>query len=225
MTASTYPATMPPAGTVIGVVGGRPVYAVAGGSEAPPEPTPKTFSQDDLNNVSTRSRDEGKRQGKTEAEQQVATDLGVSVEEAKRIIAESKRRSDEQKSEAERAKDAADAEKKAAADEKKAAASERHDTKLERFLLRAGVEAKLLARALRSLNEVEIGADDAVIEKAVGDLKKDVPGLFGEADKEPAPEGDPGKPPAKPSTGGKSKIDEGRERARKMGWSKETNAA
>lgn len=146
----------------------------AGGGE-------RTLTQADVDRIVSQRVNETK----TATERQVAESLGVSIDEAKRIIAEAKEQEDAQKTEAQRAREAADAEKAAAAEEKKTAASDRHAAKVERALLRAGVtdedDEKLDKRLTRlsRLIDVEVGADEAAIKAAVDALKVEEPALFG----------------------------------------------
>lgn len=193
-----------------------------GGAEGgnPPAPAPKTFTQEEVSAMLTREKDQGKRA----AEEAIAKQLGVSIEDAKKLIADAKKREDAEKSEAQKAREAADAEKAEAERNKSEAARERHATRVERALLRALPkdldDDKLDARVskLTRLIDVEVGADDAAIKAAVEELRKEWPELFptngsGNGGKNPPPPGDPkGKPPT-PKVGNDA-YNKGLERAK-----------
>lgn len=186
--------------------------------------TEKTLPQSEVDRIVQGRVGETKRQ----TEEAIAKQLGVSVEEAKRIIDEHQKQSDADKTEAQRERDAAAAERTKAEAEKTAAAKERHDAAVERALLRAlpkdledDALDKKVARISRMI-DVEVGADAAAIAKAVADLKTDEPLLFGEAAPEgdgndgkgkKIPDGDPkGKPPVKKQ--GEDRFALGQERAK-----------
>lgn len=174
----------------------------------------KTFTQAEVNAMMAREKDQGARS----AAEQLAKDLGTSVEEAKAIIKEHHDRVEGEKSEAQKARDAADKEKAEAEKAKSEAAQERHEAKVERLLLRAGLdpgdEDKRLTRAMRMI-DIEVGAEDTVVQAAVDDIKKDEPGWFGEGVKSKPKNSDPKGTPPKP------KVDEdgysrGQARAKQM---------
>jgi DNA-binding transcriptional MerR regulator len=147
----------------------------------------------------------------------IAKDLGVSLEDAKRIIKESQDQSDAQKTEAQRAREAADREKADAETEKQAAAQERHDARVEKLLVRAlprDLDDDVLDKRVTKLGrllDVEVGADEATIKTAIDGLCKEWPELFPTDENEGSngngngtgkvPSGDPkGKPaPKKPA--------------------------
>lgn len=186
------------------------------------DPPPKTFSQDDVNRIAARE----KEQGRQAAAQSLADDLGVSLEEAKTIIKEHRDRSEAEKSEAQRAKEAADREKAEAAEEKKAAARERHETKVERRLIRAGVpdDEEGLKRVMRMVT-VEVGASDDDLQAEIDSIKTQFPTLFGTGEggggRGRAPSGDPPGSPPKPK-GGESRYARGVERAKARSGRKTT---
>lgn len=149
----------------------------AGGGKGGEGEGGQTFTQADLDRIATRE----KAQGRRAAEDDIAKDLGVSLDEAKRILAEARERDEKQKTEAQRAKEAADAEKAAAEAAKAEAARERHEARVERALVAAGVsDDKRLGRLAR-LIEVEVGAELDDVKAAVADLHKEMPELFGAA--------------------------------------------
>lgn len=165
---------------------------------------------------------------KDATEKRIASDLGVPLEEAKRLIAEAKKREDDEKSDAQREKEAAAAEKAAAEAAKGESARAQHSAKVEREILRHVnlkdekgkdldddvIDAKV-ARIAR-LVDVEVGAEADAIKAAVKTLKDEEPSLFGAAASgkggTPPPTGDPqGTPPKQ--TGAEGAFDKGKKRA------------
>lgn len=205
-----------------------PVVSGGDGSEGDPPPAdppkappvgdlPRSFSQAELDAVASREKDQGKRA----AEQAIATQLGVSIEDAKKIITAAKERDDADKSEAQKAREAADREKAAAESEKQQAARERHETRVERMLIRAGVDPsndKRLNRALRTM-EVEIGAEEKAISAAIEDLKKEEPAWFAATPVGDPPKGKPSDPPGTPPRQAQSEdaYTRGMDRAKRVG--------
>lgn len=169
---------------------GTPPAGSGGGNDA------RTFSQAELDRIATREKEQGKQAGMRE----VAETLGVSIDEAKRIIAEKKSADEEQKTEAQRARDAAEAEKTAAIQAKADAEAERHATRIERALVRSGLAVpdkdgdEFISSAVK-LVPAEVGADDDAIKAAVDKLKTTVPALFGAA-QGGGTHSDPGRGPA-----------------------------
>lgn len=146
---------------------------------------------------------------KKATEERIATELGVPITEAKALIAEARKKADAEKSEAQKEQEAARAEREESAKSKAEAQQERLAARIERTLIRAGLVVtddekgdRQLARALR-LIDVDSDADADAIKKAVGDLKEDMPSLFGEKESESntGRRSDPtGKPPGKKAT-------------------------
>lgn len=160
-------------------------------------------------------------QTKRQTEEAIAKQLGVSVDEAKRIIQEHAKASDKDKSEAQLAREKADREAVEAETAKGEAAQERHNAAIERALIKvlpkdlddAQLDAKV-ARLARLL-DVEIGADADKIKQAVEALKKEEPLMFGVPDSNgtKVPDSDPaGKPPVK--KGSDDAFSRGAERAK-----------
>jgi hypothetical protein len=194
------------------------------GGTTPPEgggtgTVEKTFTQAEVNAMVQGRVGETKRS----TEEAVAKDLGVSLEEAKRIIKASQDAADKDLTEAQLARKKADEEAAASKTAQEAAAKERHDAAVERALLRALPKDlededldKKLARVTRML-DVEVGADAAAITKAVADLKKDEPLLFGASDGDGkgggAPDSDIKGKPA-PRKGSEDAFARGQERAK-----------
>lgn len=143
------------------------------GTEAQPG---KTFTQDEVNQIATRES----RAAARKASADLATELGMTVEEAKKILKTQADAEASKLSEADKAKKEAET-AKAEADRLKAeAAVERHTARVERLLGKAGVDEKVLAKAARLL-DIETGAEADEIEKAIDALKGDVPALFAPA--------------------------------------------
>jgi hypothetical protein len=151
--------------------------AGAGGEGGEGKPAPKTFSQEDMNATVARAESAAK----TKAQADLAAALGVSVEEAKQIIADRKATDDAKKSEAERAAEAAKTAQTEAENLRREAATERHHARLERALSKAGLDvdnAPMLRAGLAAL-DVPTDADADAVKAAVDKLKTDAPALFG----------------------------------------------
>jgi hypothetical protein len=157
----------------------------------------KTFTQADVDKAASARAAEAKRKATSD----LAEQLGVSVDEAKKIIAASKSAEDAQKTEAQRAKEAADAAKLEADAAKAEAAAERMAARIERALLKNHVRDDCLDDSL-ALLKVDADASPEEITAAVAAFAERRPEFFGTADegeskRTPAP-GDPkGKPTPK----------------------------
>lgn len=154
---------------------------------------------------------------KTKAQAQtlrkVAEDLGMSVDDAKQLITDHKAAIEASKTDLQREKDAADVARKEADADKQTVAQERHDLRVEKALLKAGVDP-VKAEKARRLVDAEVGSDQASIDVAVESVKADFPSIF-EADKETknkVPSGTPGGPPPKKLTP-EGALDRGKQRA------------
>ncbi|MGI8425444.1 MAG: hypothetical protein ACR2M4_02380 [Actinomycetota bacterium] len=150
-----------------------------------------------------------KAQGKWSARKEIEEQLGLSFEDADKLIKEARAAQDAEKSEAQKAKEEADREKALAVKEKADAAAERHSIKVERALMIAGVNPVKVAHIAR-LVDAEPGADDDAIKAAIEAVKTSIPELFAAPanDHRPTPvSGDPlGTPPRnKPSEDAYSK--------------------
>lgn len=193
--------------------GGGQQGGQGGGGQGDPPDSPRTFTQEELDRIATRE----KQRGEQAAQRQVAEDLGVSLDEAKRIITEHRTREESEKSEAQKARDQAEKEKADAEKAKADAARERYDTRVERALLRAGVpddEGKL--DRVKRMVTAEVDADQDAISADVAQLKEDFPQLFAQQQSNGggrAPSGDPPGNPPKPK-GGDDPLKRGAERAK-----------
>lgn len=158
----------PGAGGQGGAGGGTEPAAPAGG---------KTFTQDDLNRIATKE----KAEGKAAAEKAIAEALGVSVEEAKAIVAKSREAEEKTKSEAQKDREAAAKERGEAEQAKKDAAKELHEARVRTAFAAAGFtgDEDALKRVLPMVSVAE-GASAEDIATDVKELKKTLnPELFG----------------------------------------------
>lgn len=192
-----------------------------GGAATPPandkDKGEKTLPQSEVDRIVQERVGETKRK----ALEDVAKTLGVSVDEAKKIIDDHQKQQDKDKSEAQLAREAADREKAESEAAKTEAAQERHTAAVERALLRALPkdldDAALDARVskIARLVEAEVGADADTIKKAVDALRKDMPELFGGVAGGGVPNSDPpGTPPKK--KGSDDAFTKGAERAKSL---------
>lgn len=174
-----------------------------------PENEPKTFTQEEVDRMVGRARGEAKRSAASE----LAEQLGCTVEEAKAKIAAASAADDALKSEAQKALDAATAAQAEAEKARTAAAAERVAAKVERKLVKAGVDDKALARAAGLVN-VAPDADDDAIDAEIEALKADIPALFTPADGTPPPPPGvtPPRPPGRPGGDTKTAAERARER-------------
>ncbi|HXJ65140.1 MAG TPA: hypothetical protein VNN79_15405, partial [Actinomycetota bacterium] len=168
------------------------------------KPAEKTLTQSQVNEiVASRTRE-----AKESALKDLAKDLGVSVDEAKRIVKERQEAEERNATELDRAnkaKAAAEAER----DEKVTAASrELHAERTDRALIAAGIadDDEKLGR-IRGMLTVEVGASKEDIKADVEKLKKDFPALFG-AEGSTKPPTAPGSDP-KTTPGKQAKVTEG----------------
>jgi hypothetical protein len=201
----------------------------------------KTYTQAEVDRLTSREKDQGERVGKAQGMRDALTALGVDpdkvkVEDLASTLKKALDADEATKTEAQREKDAAAAEKLAATREKESAALERHAAAVERALIRAGVGADeddddkrdaLITRAAK-LVEAEQGADAAKIKTAVEDLKKDMPALFtAPSAEETLPHGDSGGASRTAGGGGAGKDAQARGKAlaAELGWSKEKASA
>lgn len=157
--------------------------------------TAKTFTQDDVSRIAAAEAAKGQRAGAAA----VATELGMSVADAKALIATAAAASEAAKSEAQKQADAA---AKTTADGQAAIAAAAKTvlaSKVTTALLIAGIAPQVdgkpnpaLAMAAR-LVDVEAGADDAAITAAIDTVKAAAPAFFAAT---PAKaDTDAGKPP------------------------------
>lgn len=163
------------------------------------KPPEKTYTQRDLNRIAKRE----KEQGRKAALQQVADDLGMTVEEAKTFMEEANARSGKD------TEDASKAKTRAAEKEKKAAAllveaiEIRNSARVAAKLTAAGLAPKLAER-LASTVDIDLtddDLDDDDIADAIDELREDTPALFPSTNGTADDDDEPGTPrPPKDST-------------------------
>ncbi len=167
----------------------------------------KTHTQADLNAAAGAAR----KDGQAAAEKKLADELGVPLDEAKALIKAAKDQAESEKSDAKKAQEKAEADSKAATDREAAAAKKEHDLNVRDALRDAEVPSDRVAR-VATLVQVEVGADEATIVKAVEAVKKEFPELFGGA-AGGSPDSDTGGTGGSGGTGSKSKTQVGYEKA------------
>jgi len=166
----------------------------------PPAPTGGTFTQEDLNRIAAAEADKGERRGKQAAAEEAAKTLGVSVEEAARIIKAHQEAEAAAMSEAQRLEAAAKATQAAAEADRAAAKLELHAARVERALTTAGVDEKAIAAV--NVPGITVDSTPEEIKAAVDKLKVDVPSLFTGVVVPPnADPQRPGQPLGAPATG------------------------
>ena len=177
--------------------GGGDAAAQAAAAAAQAAAADKKFTQDDLTRIATAEAAKGKRAGAAE----VAAELGMTVAEAKALIATATAAQEAAKSEAQKATDAATASKTAADAATATAAQTILASKVTTALLVAGIVPQVdgkanpaLAMAVR-LVDVPADADDAAITAAIDLVKTAAPAFF--APPVPKPDGEPANGPTK----------------------------
>ncbi len=165
-------------------------------SETDPDGTATTFTQEQVTAAATKAAKEAERKARQASHTEIAASLGVTVDEAKAIIAKAKADEEANATELDRARKAqAEAEAKAAQAEAQVAAVTARATATT-ALVAAGVQAAVIDDALRL---IDTDADDIAGE--IDGLKTRLPALF-----TPATDGTPPPPaphlrPAAPPTG------------------------
>jgi len=224
--------------------GGDPAAQPAAPAPKPgPPPTPAgTFTQEDLDRIAAKEKDQGKRAGAKEALERFAADHGFSnVDDAKAFIAAARKAQEDALSEQEKATKQLEKDRAAVAAESQKIAAERRALRREQALTRLGalditddqgqVTAPNLQDALamldRDLRDTP-DADEQTVAEAAAKLKARRPELFGAVrpadpgQMPPAPGGAPaGGPPARQAAAGKP-GDRGLEMARRRGKLRET---
>ncbi len=176
----------------------------------------RTYTRAEVDAEIARIATREKTQGRKAAANEFAETLGMSVDDAKRIIGEHQARADADKTEVQRAAEARQAAELVAATAQAEAAQVRHTATVERALLLAGVAlpedgADEALSGVARLVTAEPGADAAAIAAAVTVLKGRFPGLFAKPATGAA--GDPGPGPRGQNNGGKSGLAAGLARA------------
>lgn len=165
-------------------------------SETDPDGTATTFTQEQVTAAATKAAKEAERKARQASHTEIAASLGVTVDEAKAIIAKAKADEEANATELDRARKAqAEAEAKAAQAEAQVAAVTARATATT-ALVAAGVQAAVIDDALRL---IDTGADDLTTE--IDGLKTRLPALFTPADNGAPPPPAPHLRPATPPTG------------------------
>lgn len=197
----------------------------------PPAPTPPAqngppagyVSQEEVNRIAAREKDQGRNAALTELQNQ----LGVDLDTAKAILKQHKDNEDSQKSEAQKAREAADAEKATAEKEKSEAQKAAHTANVTTEFVLAGITDRTKIERYSRMLDVEVGAKPDAITKAIEKLKTEEPALFGaqQGDGNPPPRRTPpsdpkGSPP--PPANNSDAFQRGMQRAashgRGFGW-------
>jgi DNA-binding transcriptional MerR regulator len=212
---------------------GKPFYLAKGAEDPPPDPTDgfNAAQQARVNALIAAERTKASETAKTKAAQDLATDLGMTLEEAKALIKAQKDATDKDLTEAQKARRDADAEKTAAEKERQTAKAEVFATRAERALVRAGValpsvaddpdgkKADAVMDRVSKMLTVGVDATPEQIAEDVKTLKTTFPQLFVEGEETPkvparrVPHTDPTTPPRRPTPSGDA-LSRGAERAR-----------
>jgi hypothetical protein len=180
-----------------------------GGGAGDKDDKPKMFTQEQVNQIGSKEKKEGRRAAIRELLEELEID---SVDVLKETFAKAKEAEDAVKDETQKAKEKADRDAATAEATKKEAAKDRRAARLERMLAKAGVPEDKIDRALRNLDtdlDNEIDAEE--VTAAIADLKKDLPTLFedagdgGEEDKDGKPNPPTPRPPQGPKAEGSTK--------------------
>lgn len=186
----------------------------------PAPPAPKVFSQEEVTAIAAREKDQGARA----AQQQLAEELGVPLEEAKSILAAHQQAEQEKKSQEERL-----AERQAELDKRdEDLKAEAHKLTVAQHLVLAGVtdatkQGRIVA-ILQSEGKIPLGAKPDDISAAVAKLKEEEPTLFSTGSTPPPPSGGPRGNPPKPKLNDDA-MSRGAERARQSGAARPTTYA
>jgi hypothetical protein len=176
------------------------------GTSEPPKEKKLEFTQDRLNRIMGREKNDGRRA----REQELLDEFGVnSVEDLKELLAEKEKPdpSDDFRKAVEKATDVARKATQRAEQAEAEAAQAKFDAKVNLALLTADVPAKSVNKIAKLL-DLKPDADEDDIADAIDDLKVELPNLFsqqdsnadGEQDRDPRPRhSDPGRPPRQPN--------------------------
>jgi hypothetical protein len=163
-----------------GGAGGGDAAAAAAKAAADAAAAAKSFSQDEVTRIATAEAAKGKRAGAAE----VAAELGMTIAEAKTLLAAGAAAAEAAKTEVQKALDAATAAKTASDATTAEAAKTVLASKVTTALVVAGIAPQVdgkpnpqLALAAR-LVDVEAGADDAAITAAIDAVKAAAPAFF-----------------------------------------------
>ena len=182
----------------------------------PPKPTPPapptgTFTQEDLDRIAAKEKDQGKRAGAKEALEKFAADHGFSnVDDAAAFIAAARQAEDAKKSEEQKRQEELDRREREIADRESAALARERNANRRAVLVGLGATGDDLDDAA-ALLRLPDDADDTAVAEAAAKLKERRPELFGVKPADPAPGHLPpapggapaGGPPARQAAAGK----------------------
>lgn len=177
----------------------------------PPQSQPVNLTQEDINRIAAREKDEGRKSGQRAVLQELGFESMEQAQEFRRQLLEAEQA---QLSEIEREKRAAQAAREEAERIRRLANEERHNLAVERILLGKdfGVDPSIV-EDVRKLVGVEVGSSPEEIITAVAELKQRLPQLFtpGQPGTPPPPGGDPGRkhgttPPSDPSQRARDRL-------------------
>jgi hypothetical protein len=144
------------------------------GTSPAPDTETKNFSQDDVSRIAAKEKGEGRNAGRKE----ILDELGVTdLEDIKAIIKAKEEAEQAAMSEAQKAQAAAEKARGEAEAQKAEATKIRFEAKVERELIREGVDAGKVDRVTKMLT-IDVNADDDLIKSSIEELKKDFPNLF-----------------------------------------------
>jgi hypothetical protein len=202
-----------------------PVTPPANPTQDPAQPDPqagKTFTQEHVTRIAT----EQKQEGKAAAIAEVAQRLGMSIEDAEKVLAAAKKAEDEKKDELQKVQEERDRIQRERESEKATDAQEKHDLRVRLELIRAGVplpedetEADEALEQLVRLVSAKTGATLEEIRTDIGKTKTRFPNLFESSTTPPTPAPTPSAlPSGKPqqTSAGKSGLETGAELARQQ---------
>lgn len=179
--------------------------------EPPPTPPPAAVTQEQIDKLMGRARNEGK----STATREMLDELGVEdIESVKAALQAHQERLEADKTEVDRARDEAVQAKREAEQARAEAAQAQLSVRIDRALVEAKVETNALSY-IAELVKVEPSATDDEIREAIDSLKGDIPQMFAEPDGAPgtpswAPKGGTGEKTKK--TAGKTGMSAGAER-------------
>jgi hypothetical protein len=176
----------------------------------PSPPEPRTFTQDDLNAIIAREKEQERRQ----VVREVSDRLGCTVEEAEQHLKDARNAELERMSEADRKVAEAELREKAAADREAAAVVRERRLRIREALVQADVRPERADMACSGVT-VSDDADDEAVRAAVAEYKQQVPEFFKAAGT--PPKTPPSTPASAPAPTGKPEEDrfaKGAERAK-----------
>jgi hypothetical protein len=173
-----------------------------------PKPEAKSFTEEQLDRIVGKRAKEAERSGKQAAEAAIAEQLGLSVEEAKKIIDASREADEAKKSEIDKLREQNESIKKDSETRVGEVQREHHIDRVKLNLIRAGVALpedtaespdasdKALDRVV-GLVSVPVGASVEEIKDNIAELKTEFASLFTEPEKKEDQQ--PGNPGSHPS--------------------------